>query len=141
MKINSHIFIITISLGAILMFASESFAQKTPTVGGFSPVSVKDAKVIEAAVFAVSAGAEKFAAEIELVAIKKAEIQIVAGTNYRLCMKVTVLADYEDLAEDEEPEDVTGFVTVIVYRDLDGGFLLKNWKVADGCGKKTAKTK
>jgi hypothetical protein len=67
--------------------------------------------------FAVDAQAERKNLTIDLIAVEKAESQVVAGTNYRLCLKVTTSG-----ADDEA--DVTITVRVVVYRNLKGEYSL-----------------
>ncbi len=57
--------------------------------------------------------------KIRLVSVKKAETQVVAGTNFRLCLLV---------------KDKTHMFRVhaVVYRDLGGKFLLTEWS-PNGC--------
>ena len=137
-----RILLISLALCIIFVCASGGFAQtnKVPSIGGFKSVSVKDAKILEAADFAVAKQAEKNETNIELLSIEKAETQIVAGTNFRLCMQVTAFSDEEDLEEGEETEEVTGFVKVIVFRNLKEEFSLTSWTVVENCGMKTDKT-
>lgn len=120
MKIK--IVILTIfSVLAMLAMASAASAQK---VGGYKAISKSDAGARAAAEFAVDAQAERKSLTIELVAVEKAESQVVAGTNYRLCLKVTTSG-----ADDEA--DVTITVKVIVYRNLKGEYSLTSWAEED----------
>ena len=70
----------------VFALASNDHAQR---VGGYKEIPKTDAGAASAAAFAVSAEAEKKNAKIELVTVEHAESQVVAGTNYRLCLKVT----------------------------------------------------
>ncbi len=97
-----------------MFLASAASAQK---VGGYKTISKSDAGARAAAEFAVDAQAERKNLTIELIAVEKAESQVIAGTNYRLCLKVTTSG-----AEDEA--DVTITVRVIVNRNLKGAYSL-----------------
>jgi cystatin-C len=112
---------IMLSVFAVLGMASAVSAQK---VGGYKTISKSDTGARAAAEFAVDAQAERKNLTIELVDVEKAESQIVAGTNYRLCLKVTTSG-----AEDEA--DVTITVKVIVYRNLKGEYSLTSWVEED----------
>ena len=108
----------------ILAVASISFAQtNTPVVGGYKAVSVKDAGVVAAAEFAVSDHSEKNEVSLEIVAIQKAERQVVGGVNYRICVEVKVA---------EEGNDETQFVLVTVFQNLKRAYKLSSWK-PDAC--------
>ena len=70
-------------------------AVEQPMVGGFARESVTNEQVVAAATFAIQTqekalrkepGAES--AKLELIAILRAERQVVAGMNYRLNLKV-----------------------------------------------------
>ena len=75
---------------------------------------------VAAAEFAVSAQAEKSEKEISLVEVIKAERQVVAGSNYRMCLKVTTQGEVDEA-------DATHFVQVVVYVDLKGTRKLSSW--------------
>jgi Cystatin domain len=107
--------------GLLLILASAASAQK---VGGYKAISKTDAGARAAAEFAVDAQAERKNLTIELNAVEKAESQVVAGTNYRLCLKITTSG-----AEDEA--DVIITVRVIVYRNLKGVLSLTSWMEED----------
>jgi len=105
----------------LLMGASAVSAQKA---GGYKTISKTDAGARAAAEFAVDAQAERKNLTIELVAVEKAESQVVAGTNFRLCLKITTSG-----AEDEA--DVTITVKVIVYRNVKSEYSLTSWAEED----------
>jgi hypothetical protein len=119
MKTNFRITMFTVL--AVMLLASAAAAQK---VGGYKAISKTDAGARAAAEFAVDAQAERKNLTIELVSIEKAESQVVAGTNYRLCLKITTSG-----AEDEA--DVTITVRVIVFRNLKGVHSLTSWMEED----------
>ena len=138
MKIGLRILIILTALGVVLLFAKVNFSQtnKLPSVGVYKTVSVEDAKVIEAAEFAIAKQAIESEVSIELLSIESAETQVVAGTNYRFCMQIKAFANAEDLEEDEDVEDITGFAKIVVFKNLKNEFLLRSWVVVENCGKK-----
>lgn len=109
------------AFAVLFVCASAVSAQK---VGGYRTVSVADKDIAAAAEFAVSDHSEKNEVSLEIVLIQKAERQVVAGTNYRLCIQVKVV---------EEGNDDTQFVQAVVYRDLKKKYKLTSWK-PDACG-------
>ena len=109
------------SVLALMFGTSFVVAQKA---GAYKTISKTDAGARAAAEFAVDAQAERKSLTIELVAVEKAETQVVAGTNYRLCLKITTSG-----ADDEA--DVTITVKVIVYRNLKGEYSLTSWTEED----------
>jgi hypothetical protein len=56
--------------------------------GGYASAATDDAQVLAAARFAVRAAKRKRGAPLRLVAVEHAETQVVAGINYRLCLRV-----------------------------------------------------
>jgi hypothetical protein len=74
-----------------------------------------------AAEFAVSEQKKKQDdSPLSLVSIEHAERQVVAGTNYRLCLKVKQ-ADETDAGEDAQD------VKVVVFKNLKQEYSLKSW--------------
>lgn len=121
---NKRLFSIMLSIGVFMTLAvSAASAQR---VGGYKEVSASDAAVQAAAEFAVNAQAEKSEKEISLVDVIKAERQVVQGSNYRMCLKVTSQGEVDEA-------DATHFVQVVVYVDLKGNRKLSSW-VASDCG-------
>src|SRR5437870_13562197 len=57
-------------------------------VGAYTDTSNTDPEVVKAARFAIKTERQKVNARISLLSIKRAEVQVVAGLNYRLCMRV-----------------------------------------------------
>lgn len=120
--------IIFAAFGVIFGAAKTTAAQqtenlKTPVVGNYSTAEVTDAEVISAANFAVKAQAKKQRAKIKLVAVSRAEKQIVAGTNYRLCLQV-------ETTENGKKTVVPQTVQTIVFRSLKQKYELTSWAVA-----------
>lgn len=87
-----------------------------PIAGGYGTSSVTDKEVRKAATFAVSARAKRTGKSVTLVSIRKAEIQVVAGLNYRICMRV------------REGHRAVRTATAVVYRDLRKRMSLSRWK-------------
>jgi hypothetical protein len=123
MKKSLHVVAIFVALGVVLGGMVVGLAQNRPIVGGYKTVATDDPEVIEAAEFAVSARGESEGVSLILVSIERAERQVVAGMNYRLCLKVAI--DNEN--EDGETQDVK----VLVYRSLKNEYSLKSWDVAE----------
>jgi hypothetical protein len=111
------------AVACLLLLTAAVAAQK---VGGYKEVSVSDAYAHDAAVFAAHAQGEKIDRTIKLLKINKAEMQVVAGRNYRMCLKVQSSG-----AEDEA--DAIFTVLTVVYVDLKGNKKLTSWEPGD-CG-------
>ncbi|MCU0240744.1 MAG: cystatin domain-containing protein, partial [Pyrinomonadaceae bacterium] len=97
--------------------------------GGYGNSSTNDSDVKYAAGFAVKNRAESEHLEISLVRVVKAQTQVVAGRNYRLCLAVKIVDEGQNL---EDVEEV--LVSVVVYRDLQDTYTLKSWNEADCSG-------
>ena len=118
MRSNVRTAIVLSTCAVILTFASASFAQM---VGGYKAVAKTDAGAVAAADFAIEAQSEKTEKEYTLEDIVKAERQVVQGSNYRLCLKVS--ADGSD----------TFYVLAVVYVDLKNNQKLSSF-VLSTCG-------
>jgi copper homeostasis protein (lipoprotein) len=90
----------------------------TAVAGGYRPAPIGSA-VRDAAAFAAGDRAKASGHAIALVGIVRAALQVVAGTNYRLCLDVTTAG---------KPDRVLA----VVYRDLKGQHKLTEWTVG-GC--------
>jgi len=114
-----------VTLSIVFSCAIVALAQgRPPIVGGYSETPTDSAEVQEAAEFAVGAQAKKQDTEVKLLSVEHAERQVVAGTNFRMCLKVEV----EDKANNV---DVTQEVKVVVYRNLRKAFSLTSWQEED----------
>lgn len=102
--------------------APEAPLTRPIMVGGFSAAPKADAMVISAAKFAATSQSKKMETEYSVGEIVKAERQVVAGMNYRICMKVNV--------EGDEPI----MVSAVVYQDLKRNYSLSSWTTTP-CGK------
>lgn len=103
----------------LLAFAFTVRAQDEPIVGGYGEMSVKSAEALRNARFAVSSRARRTGQKVSFVKLLKAEQQVVAGLNFRLCMRVTVNGKVRT-------------VTAVVYQNLKRRKTLTNWKSV-GC--------
>src|ERR1043165_5102587 len=72
-------------LGGLVKMAA---AQPEPVAGGYSNAKTSDRSVRRAASVAVSTHAKRAHHAVTLVKILKAEKQVVAGMNYRMCLSV-----------------------------------------------------
>jgi Aspartic acid proteinase inhibitor len=114
--------IFTFAVVAVIFTCSTmASAQK---VGGYKDIAKNDTSARAAANFAITAEAQKKSSTITLIAIEHAESQVVAGTNYRLCLKITTSGAANEA-------DVTITVKVVVYRDLKGNYKLTSWTEED----------
>lgn len=122
MKKSCRVVLSLALLCAGLSVASVASAQQAPVAGGYSEASVGDAEVVAAARYAVSAASRKERRRISLVSIRRAEVQVVAGLNYRLGLTVNAGSKRED-------------VTAVVYKNLKRQYSLTRWDVeASGRG-------
>ncbi len=91
--------------------------------GGFGTADLKDPEVIAAAKFALSTKNTSMkrtgTRAYNLLEIQKAEVQVVAGLNYRVCMKVKL-------------GSILRTADALVYKDLQNKYSLSSW-VWDKC--------
>ena len=114
------------ALGAVFGSTAAGARQKSPVVGGYKEVATDDPEVTSAADFAVAARARKENMTIKLVSVEAAERQTVAGTNFRLCLKV-------ETEDTDNNVDATETVKVLVFKSLQKAYTLKSWEKED-CG-------
>ena len=126
-NILRKIFVLTVVCVALGCAASVFGQKKT---GGYRPVSVTDPGVKDAADFALEIKAEEMDEELSLEGIVKAEIQTVAGRNYRLCMKLYVPS------KEDETDGVTLYIRTVVFKSLKNEYSIKSWNEIEGCGGK-----
>jgi hypothetical protein len=114
-----------IACAFVFCFAGNAFSQTVPTVGGYNAVSISSADVVAAAEFAAKRQSAKRGTTVKVSAINRAESQIVAGTNYRLCLSANVFAGKRKAS--------TKQFSAVVFKNLRGAFTLKSWK-EERCG-------
>lgn len=102
------------------VFAAGSRVSAQEMTGGYGDTSVADKDVRKAANVAVTSRSRSTGKTLTLVRIVKAEVQVVAGLNYRVCMTV------------REGRKRARTVTAIVYKDLKNRRSLSRWK-SGGC--------
>lgn len=124
MKHNLRSIIILAAVGIIFGCAVSSYAQTNgPIAGGYGTADVNDKDVIAAAKYAVKKEAKKDGAKIRFLSVDKAERQVVAGLNYRLCIKVEV-------KEKGKKTYVPTLIQTVVYKNLDQKLSLTSWEEA-----------
>ncbi len=106
-----------------LLIFSASICSAQMMVGDFRDAPKTDKSVVGAANFAVAAQNKKQkTASVTLIAVEKAEKQIVAGVNYRLCLAV-------------KSNNKSAQATAVVYQNLQNQYKLTSWtsgNCADG---------
>ncbi len=113
-----------VSLAVIFGGALIAFAQtEVPMAGGYQKIAATDASATMAANFAVKAEAKKQTAKIKIVLINQAERQVVAGMNYRLCLKVEITG--------KNKKTISQIVQAIVFQNLKQKMSLTSWEESD----------
>ncbi len=114
------VMVFTIGLSSLPNTMAEVSAQQDQIAGGYAETSNTDPDALAAARFAVRSEAQKLHTRISFRSIQRAEVQVVAGLNYRLCMTVRI-------------KRKTREVSVVVYKNLKQNYSLTSWAV--GCKK------
>lgn len=109
------IFIIGVYAGA-----THVAAQDGQIAGGYGDASITDKDVKSAAAYAIRTRVSRTHKKLTLVKIQKAEMQVVAGLNYRICMRV------------KDSRGRRSTVTAVVYKNLQNRKSLSRWKTG-GC--------
>jgi hypothetical protein len=118
MKKSLLMVILFVAFTALSGSVFSALAQQPPIVGNYREASKTDRDVVSAARFAVKSEKRRQGGHVSLVSIERAEKQVVAGLNYRLCLKVKMKGKTED-------------VTAVVYKNLKQKYSLTSWDA--GC--------
>lgn len=113
---------ISVAFGSVIVCVAQQ--QRAPIVGGYKAIATDAPDVVSAAEFAVGEQGRKVDSTIKLIAVEGAERQTVAGANYRLCLKVEIQDEVNNV-------DATLGVRVIVFRSLKNEYSLKIWEEED----------
>lgn len=106
-----------------------AFAQSDDEAGGYVKASVNDAKVKAAANYAITVKAKEMKETLRLQSIKRAETQVVAGMNYRVCMVIYVPS------KQAQTDGVTLYIDATIYQNLQGQYKITSWDDSeDNCG-------
>ena len=101
--------------------AISAAAQTPDMVGGYSDAKTSDKEIVRASKVALRDHSRKEGHSVTLVKINKAEKQVVAGMNYRLCMSVR-----------RGRHGKVHTVTAVVYEPIRKPWRLTNWQEG-GC--------
>jgi hypothetical protein len=104
-----------IALSISLYGARSVSAQSVPVAGGYTRTSTSSGEVVSAARFAARERILTQSAVIFVASIKSAEVQVVAGRNYRLVMTVWISGKLQE-------------VRVVVYKNLEQEYSLTSWE-------------
>ena len=110
----------------VLAVGVSAIATSAQRLGGYREIDKSDEGAAAAAEFAVKAESEKKEMTYKLVSVEHAESQVVAGINYRLCLKIGYHKQDDDV-------DTTEFVRVVVNRSLQNQYSLTSW-TEENCG-------
>ncbi len=88
--------------------------------GGYAKASVKNSDIRASALFAAKAQSALDGKKTIVIKILKAEVQVVAGLNHRVCMLV------------RQGRGRSKSVTAVIYKDLNNERSVTAWKVG-GC--------
>lgn len=110
------------------MFVTGAAQQREPIAGGYSEVAANDPGVDRAARFAVSEEGRRLKRAVSLLAVRRAEQQVVAGLNYRLTLSVRYGGRTRE-------------VRALVYQNLKDAYSLTSWEAVAGGGAATREVK
>lgn len=118
----------TLFVAFVLFTIGAATSSAQMIVGGYGEISGTDKTVVSAADFAVKARnkAEK-KSSLKLISIERAERQIVAGANYRMCLNVSSNGKNEQ-------------ASATVYLNLQNQFSLSDWTAGKCAGDEANQT-
>lgn len=115
MKKKLLLMLMSVAVYAAMGSMFELQAQEPPVAGGYQEASRTDLSVISAAKFALKEWRRRKRARVSLISIERAETQVVAGVNYRLCLRVKTRGKIRS-------------VRTVVYQNLQQKYSLSNWE-------------
>ncbi|HUQ32709.1 MAG TPA: hypothetical protein VM095_11350 [Pyrinomonadaceae bacterium] len=107
---------LSIVFGGMSVVSAQQEEQQPPIAGGYAETSKTSPEVVSAARYATRAQGRRQGVLISLVSIERAEVQVVAGLNYRLQLKIKIKG---------EPQTVRA----VVYQNLRRRYSLTDWEV------------
>ena len=110
-----------------LILGVTAFAQTPPTTGGYRTINSDDQRAGLAADYALKVKSKEMEVELSLDALHKAESQVVAGTNYRLCMEIYAPS------KEAETDGVHFFASAVIYVNLKNEYKLTKWDEVEAC--------
>lgn len=116
MNKNWRALILIAVLGFGFGLGGVAFAQEQPIAGGWAGTSTTDPEVIAATRFAIARQNRKQGSRISLTSIDRAEVQVVAGLNYKMWLSVKTRGQSQK-------------VTTVVYKNLKGRYALTSWEL------------
>ncbi|MBS1810413.1 MAG: hypothetical protein JST84_19775 [Acidobacteria bacterium] len=90
-------------------------ALQAQQLGGYSEASVENQDIVKAAKIAVAVESKKSRKRLTLLSVLHAQSQVVAGVNYKICLRVKVRGR-------------TKTSEAIVYRNLQQAYSLTSWE-------------
>ncbi|HEY9282933.1 MAG TPA: GerMN domain-containing protein [Pyrinomonadaceae bacterium] len=105
-------------------------SQRAAAAGSYREASASDPQVLAAARFAVREEGRRRGARLTLVAVERAETQVVAGRNYRLRLSVSSPLRAGAPGRIPRAADRVESVDAVVYENLRGRLSLTSWRVA-----------
>jgi hypothetical protein len=118
LKKNFLVAIMFVALHIISASVFVAVAQEPPMAGAYSEAYVTEREVVAAARFAVRTEQRKQGGRLSLLSVERAEKQVVAGLNYRLCLKIRVNGKAQE-------------VKVVVYKNLKQRYSLSSWEAGE----------
>ncbi len=117
MKTSRRIVIAMAALGMMISSLPVFPQTKPPITGGYTQTPAYSQEVVDAARFATREQRDLIFVE----SIKSAEVQVVAGVNYRINMKVWLSGEIKE-------------VTTVVHKNLKDEYSVTSWEVSSAPG-------
>jgi hypothetical protein len=118
MKKKLLLMLMSVAINAVMGCMLGLQAQEPPVAGGYQEASRTESDVVSAAKFAIKEEKRKKGVRLSLISIERAETQVVAGINYRLCLRVKIKGKIRS-------------VRTVVYKNLQQKYALSSWEEGD----------
>jgi cystatin-C len=107
--------LMSVAINAVMGCMIGLQAQQPPVAGGYQEASRTEPDVVSAAKFAIKEERRKKGVRVSLISIGRAETQVVAGINYRLCLRIKIKGKIQS-------------VRTVVYKNLQRKYSLSSWE-------------
>lgn len=106
-------------------FAQQSMPPDEPIAGGYISRKADEADVKLAVKKGLALKAKQTKFKYKLDKVYKAESQVVAGMNYRVCMSIYVPKKGE--------ANEAFYVNAVIFKSLKGTYEITTWEEVEGC--------
>ncbi|WOK95469.1 multicystatin-like [Canna indica] len=121
-------------LFCVVLFSHQAIAARDNLVGGWQPINggTNDPHIQKLAQFAISENNKQPGVSFELVNVVKAEMQVVAGINYRLLLNAKSKSGSVDAFQAVVFESLKSELKLVSFVKINNDILVGGWQPING---------